>query len=119
VAFDSLQMLVQDQGQDVVVKLLSDHLVISDAETGDALRTIAYAQVDSAFYEVTRQPAAKRTGIGGALKGALSAGGRLFGAGKHYVTVTAGGQTIVLHAGRDWEALVAAFEERSGIKVKR
>ena len=119
VSFEGLQMLVKDESKDVVLKLASDHMTVTNEEDGAVLLTIAYAKMDSAVYEETRQSETKRSGFGGALRGALSKGGRLFGAGKHYLTVKAGGQTIVLHLGRGYEDPIAAFEERSGIKVKR
>jgi hypothetical protein len=119
VSFDGLQMVVKETSEvDAVLNLFPDRLTIVSEDSGAVLKTMRYRSIVSAVYEETHQTGQQKSGGLGALKGALSKGGQLFGAGKHWLTVRTDDDTAVVRLGRSYKDVLPAFEKMSGIKVK-
>jgi tRNA A-37 threonylcarbamoyl transferase component Bud32 len=117
IVFEGVQLLVNASSQvDAVLTLFPDHLAITD-EDGAMLKEVRYQSIVGAEYEETHEIKKPSSGAFGALKGALSKGGQLFGAGKHWLSVRTAGEPVVVRLGRSYSDVLPAFERLSGVKV--
>lgn len=93
---------------DVVLSVYPDRLTLT---TGDekVLKSIPYSALSALRYAENRTGPGTRAGVG-----AVS---RLFGGGKHWLTLQAGDEEIVLRVGRSYHDLFAVIEKASGRKV--
>ena len=113
-------MILKEPSQiDASLNLFPDRFTVTSDSSGAVLKVVRYRSVVSAVYQETRENQAQKSGGIGALKGALSKGGQLFGAGKHWLTIQTDSDTVVMRVGRSYKEIVPVFERLSGITVKQ
>lgn len=93
---------------DVVLSVYPDRLTLTSGDE-KVLKSIPYSALSALKYAENRTGPGTRAGVG-----AVS---RLFGGGKHWMTLQAGDEEIVLRVGRSYKDLFAAVEKASGRKV--
>lgn len=98
---------------EVVLALYPDHLALVSGDE-KVLKSVRYVALGEMAYSENAPVARKRSGLG-AVKGGV---GRLFGAGKHWLRLQAGGEEILLRVGRSYKDIFAILEKGTGRKVK-
>lgn len=106
--FDAVWFRGDAAATDVVLTLHPHRLTLSSGDE-TVLKSLPYPAVSGATYAENMPALRKGSGFG--------AVGRLFGGGKHYLTLRTGEGEIVLRVGRGYKDVVAAFEKASGKKV--
>ncbi|HEY3384419.1 MAG TPA: protein kinase [Vicinamibacterales bacterium] len=119
VDFEGLGLIRDNGASPVILHLYADRLTVAAEDSGAVVRTVMYKAITGATYSETRQTKSQSKGGFGALKGALSKGTQILGAGKHFLWIDLEGDVVVVRLGRAFKDILPEFERLSGLKVKK
>jgi serine/threonine-protein kinase len=124
VEFDRVKVLQTRGGKteevDVMLRLEADGVVVTHRKSGAVLHTLPYASVAAAVYANSRHPRWKEGSGAIVAVGVFAAPIFFMKSTKHWLTIQGGGEAVVLRLDkRNFQAVIPAFEVRSGRAVER
>ena len=106
--------------REVVVRFDPDRLVLVDADSEIAVRTLPYRSLTDVTYARTKRPVARGERDRPTLVRGVARGGGLFRRLPHWLTLEGPGGSVSLKVdGDEAERMLTLLEARAGVKVER
>jgi hypothetical protein len=106
--------------RDAVLRFEGSALVVRDAKSGEMLRRLPYASIESAIYSQSKQPRWKTAGAATILGGVFAAPVFFLKSTKHWLTIEGSSAVLVLRLDKNNHQLVVPeLQMRSGVKVSK